>query len=192
MNKEQFVKKYDCDISLIYYYRNKFPQTKISKHETNFLQIDNIIQERQKIRLQAQNIMLDKTGNNIKEFFNSKTRAYQVADSIFQSMDEKILVQDRTIDSCIKIINKYEDKMRKIHITENIILDEKLANEILKISHEKNIIKSDDVLNGCDYFTYYPNTKIVSFHIKDPLFWEDLSLNDFLICYEEIVNKKAA
>lgn len=191
MKKEQFIKKYNCDISLIYYYRNKFPQVQISKHETNFAQLDNIIQERQKIRIQTQNILLDKTGNDIKEFFNNTTRAYQVVNTIYQSMNEKILVQDATVNSCIKIINKYEDKMRKIHITDNIILDENLANEILKISHEKNIIKSDDVLNGCDYFTYYPNTKIVSFHIKDPMFWEDLSLKDFLICYEEL-NKKAA
>ncbi len=191
MTKEQFIKKYNCDISLIYYYRNKFPQVQISKHETNFLQLDNIIQERQRIRIQTQNILLDKTGNDIKEFFNNTTRAYQVANTIYQSMNEKILVQDATVNSCIKIINKYEDKMRQIHITDNIILDENLANEILKISHAKNIIKSDDVLNGCDYFTYYPNTKIVSFHIKDPMFWEDLSLKDFLICYEEL-NKKAA
>lgn len=191
MKKEQFIKKYNCDISLIYYYRNKFPQIQISKHETNFLQLDNIIQERQRIRIQTQNILLDKTGNDIKEFFNNTTRAYQVANTIYQSMNEKILVQDATVNSCIKIINKYEDRMREIHIIDNIILDENLANEILKISHEKNIIKSDDVLNGCDYFTYYPNTKIVSFHIKDPMFWEDLSLKDFLICYEEL-NKKAA
>ena len=88
--------------------------------------------------------------------------------------------------------NKYEDKMRAIHITDSIILNQNLADEILKIAHKKKIIKSDDVLNGCDYFTYYPNTKIVSFHIKDPLFWEDLSLKDFLVCYEEIVSKKAA
>lgn len=135
--------------------------------------------------------MIDKTANDIKEFFNNTTRAYQFVNKLFQILDGEILLQSRTVDKYIKIINKFEDKMRGIHITDNIILDENLANEILKISHEKNIIKNDDVLNGCDYFTYYPNTKIISFHIQDPLFWEDLSLKDFLICYEEL-NKKAA
>uniref|UniRef100_UPI004048575F hypothetical protein n=1 Tax=Aliarcobacter sp. TaxID=2321116 RepID=UPI004048575F len=185
MTKEQFKEKYNCNSSLIYHYFRKFKCK-------NIQQIDNIIQERHKIRLQTQNIMIDKTGNHIKEFFNNTTRPYQFLIYLYQSMDGEILVKDPTVNNCIKIINKYEDKMRKIHIAENIILDEKLADDILKIAHKKNIIKSDDVLNGCDYFTYYPNTKIVSFHIKDPLFWEDLSLNDFLVCYEEIISKKAA
>lgn len=78
----------------------------------------------------------------------------------------------------------------KIHITDTITLDTKLADEILKTAHDKKILKSDDVLNGCDYFAYYPNKKIVSFHIKDPLFWEDISLKDFLVCYEEVISKK--
>lgn len=185
MKKEQFQEKYNCNNSLIYHYKRKF-------QNKNIQQIDNIIQERQILKLKTQNIMTDKTGNDIKEFFNNTTRAYQFVINLFKIMEDKILVQDRTVDKCIKIINKYEDKMRAIHITDNIILNQNLADEILKIAHKKKIIKSDDVLNGCDYFTYYPNTKIVSFHIKDPLFWEDLSLKDFLLCYEEIVSKKAA
>ena len=185
MKKEQFQEKYNCNNSLIYHYKRKF-------QNKNIQQIDNIIQERQLLKEKTQNIMVDKTGNDIKEFFNNTTRAYQFVINLFKIMEDKILVQDRTVDKCIKIINKYEDKMGEIHITDNIILNQNLADEILKIAHKKKIIKSDDVLNGCDYFTYYPNTKIVSFHIKDPLFWEDLSLKDFLLCYEEIVSKKAA
>lgn len=185
MKKEQFQEKYNCNNSLIYHYKRKF-------QNKNILQIDNIIQERQLLKEKTQNIMIDKTGNDIKEFFNNTTRAYQFVINLFKIMEDKILVQDRTVDKCIKIINKYEDKMGEIHITDNIILNQTLADEILKIAHKKKIIKSDDVLNGCDYFTYYPNTKIVSFHITDPLFWEDISLKDFLVCYEEIVSKKAA
>ena len=185
MTHQQFTEKYNSNSSLIYYYKREL---KIQ----NVQQIDNIIQERQNLRLKVQDIMIDKTGNDIKEFFNTTTRAYQFVNKLFQILDGEILLQSRTVDKYIKIINKYEEKMIKIHITDNIILNQNLADEILKIAHKKKIIKSDDVLNGCDYFTYYPNTKIVSFHIKDPLFWEDLSLKDFLICYEEIVSKKVA
>lgn len=62
-------------------------------------------------------------------------------------MEDKILVQDRTVDKCIKIINKYEDKMREIHITDNIILNQTLADDILKIAHEKKYHQKSDVLN---------------------------------------------
>lgn len=192
MTQEQFIKKYSCDNSLVYYYRNKFPQIKISKKQINFQQLDNIIQTRLYLRNKVQNILSDKTGNDIKEFFNNKTAAYGFVNRLFRTMENKLLVKEITVIKYIKIINKYERVMKKIHIKESIFLNEEIANEVLKISHEKNIINDKDVLNGCDYFTYYPNTKIVSIHIKDPLFWVDLSLQDFLSCYEEIKNKKVA
>ena len=98
MTKDYFQEKYNCNSSLIFYYFKKFKNK-------NIQQIDNIIQERQLLKEKTQNIMTDKTGNDIKEFFNNTTRAYQFVTNLFKIMEDKILVQDRTVDKCIKIIN---------------------------------------------------------------------------------------
>lgn len=61
------------------------------------------------------------------------------------------------------------------------------ADEILRIAFEKGFIKSDDVLEGCDYYAYNEKENRMEFHITDPSYWEYLSAKEFIGCYIELL-----
>lgn len=76
MTKDYFQEKYNCNSSLIFYY---FKNSK----KKNIQQIDNIIQERQILKLKTQNIITDKTRNDI--IFQQYHKSLSVCNKSFQN-----------------------------------------------------------------------------------------------------------
>lgn len=78
-----------------------------------------------------------------------------------------------------------------VNITKDLTLTQDEADKILKIAYLKGYFdKCEDVTNGCDIHRYIPNKKIVEFHIKDPMFWVELKLEQVILCQIELLNRK--
>lgn len=78
-----------------------------------------------------------------------------------------------------------------INITSDITASIDEANKILRLAYLKGYFgKCEDVTNGCDIFRYVPKDKVVEFHIKDPLFWVRLRLDQFIDCQIDLLNRE--
>lgn len=78
-----------------------------------------------------------------------------------------------------------------IIITNDISINSEDADKILKLAYLKGYFdKCEDVTNGCDIHKYIPEKEIIEFHIKDPMFWVELSINQVMTCLKELEHKE--
>ena len=79
----------------------------------------------------------------------------------------------------------------ELNIAKDFLLSKDEANKILKTAYLKGYFpKCTDVQNGCDIFRYVPAQKIVEFHIKDPMFWVELRLDQVIDCQIDLIEKQ--
>lgn len=79
----------------------------------------------------------------------------------------------------------------KINITQFFTLELEEANKILRIAYLKGYLKSCEVVqNGCDIFRYIPSTKLIEFHIVDPLIWVTLRLDQVIDCQIDLLERE--
>ncbi len=80
----------------------------------------------------------------------------------------------------------------ELNITKNFKLSQGEADKILRIAYLKGYFqKCEDVTNGCDIHRYIPSKQVVEFHIKDPLFWVELRLDQVIDCQIDLLDKQA-
>lgn len=79
----------------------------------------------------------------------------------------------------------------KINITQFFTLELEEANKILRIAYLKGYLKSCEVVQkGCDIFRYIPSTKLIEFHIVDPLIWVKLRLDQVIDCQIDLLERE--
>lgn len=77
-----------------------------------------------------------------------------------------------------------------ININCKIDLESKDADKILKLAYLKGYLKHEqNVQNGCDTFKYDPVRKVVEFHIKKPLMWVELKLEQVIDCQIDLLER---
>ena len=65
------------------------------------------------------------------------------------------------------------------------------ADKILRMAYLKGYFKNcEDVQNGCDIFRYIPATKLIEFHIIDPMFWVTLRLDQVIDCQIDLLERE--
>lgn len=79
-----------------------------------------------------------------------------------------------------------------ININSKFDLESKDADKILKLAYLKGYLKHEEnVQSGCDIFKYDPVRKIVEFHIKKPLIWVKLRLDQVIDCQIDLIERQA-
>lgn len=80
----------------------------------------------------------------------------------------------------------------ELNITKDFKLTQEDADKILRIAYLKGYFeKCEDVTNGYDIHRYIPSKQVVEFHIKDPLFWVELRLDQVIDCQIDLLDKQA-
>ena len=78
-----------------------------------------------------------------------------------------------------------------INLAKDLVLSKFEADKILKVAYLKGYFKKcEDVTNGCDVYRYIPMKRVVEFHIKDPMFWIELTLEKVIECQIEILERE--
>ncbi len=79
----------------------------------------------------------------------------------------------------------------ELNITKDFKLTQDEANRILRIAYLKGYFKNcKDVQNGCDIFRYIPATKLIEFHIIDPMFWVTLRIEQVIDCQIDLLERE--
>lgn len=79
----------------------------------------------------------------------------------------------------------------ELNITQELKLTQKEADKILRMAYLKGYFNNcDDVQNGCDIFRYIPSSKMIEFHIIDPMFWVELRLDQVIDCQIDLLERE--
>lgn len=106
MTREAFLNKYEITDAMLPYYKRKFPKAAFPQGKTNYELLDNIITKRRDVKEQAKEIMIEKSGKDIKEFFNGASQACAFANNIFRE-DFRIMIDERILAKCKLIVEKF-------------------------------------------------------------------------------------
>ena len=108
MTKKDFIKKYKIGEDSVYHYKKRFPE--IAKGcEIDFQKLDDIIQEREEVKLKVKQIMKKRKPIEIEFLFSTKNKKAQAHIFMYQLKEKKkqILVRDSNYKKYLQIIEHF-------------------------------------------------------------------------------------
>lgn len=111
MTKQQFIDKYNLSRSADFHYRRNYPNLVNDDGSFNFKGMDEFIEENREIKERAKNILADKRGLDIREFFSGKYAAEQACVWLQHLYREslQVIIRPSVIERCKLILKKFEE-----------------------------------------------------------------------------------